>query len=219
MLEEKGEFNLAIGTGSSLDLVGSYAISDNIGVIASLSDTYTTEISTTDLSNNKKVILELPNNKYEAAVGYLNNIDEKFYYSGYLGYAFGKSGSINDDFFDGISFLEFGYTSNFNGPFIQSAMHAKVSDEFSIGLIGRLNSFQFTDFKYSSNQQVNSDFIKDKNNLIGQIGLDLKLKGEFISYFFQAQYSFDDNSEKFFTTRKNGFYGGVSFRIDYLYNN
>lgn len=219
VLQEKGEINLGISSISSTDLNASYAITDNIAVMGSYGNTYSIESETTD-QNGDKIKDNLKNNKYEGGLGYYSNKDEKYFYNVFAGYAAGNSGSFLDNLLDidSTDDEEVGLSAEFNGPFIQSGVHVLAGDQTYVGLIGRLNHFTFSDFR-SSAVFDNGEKIEvgDKTALIGQVGLDLNIKGDVLGGGTQLSYTFHDNKEDYFTARKLNIHFSLYLRIEALF--
>lgn len=216
VLEEKGEINVGVSVGSSSDFNLSYSATDHIAVIAKAGTSYTQELSVDNGTGTEK-IYEFNNNHYEGAIGYYSSQDDDLFYNVFLGYAAGEAGSFVDDATVGLLFLDGGFQAQYSGLFLQTSVHANLSNVAFMGLVAKINSLKFSDFEYTFDPTINGRYeVREDQNIVGQIALDFNFKGDRVGGFTQLQYAFDNNNEEYFTTRKLGFYGGIYLRIGAL---
>ncbi len=203
-----------------MDVKASYAVTDEIAVAASYGDTYNIETEYT-VNGGETVKSTLKNDKADLGLGYYTLIND-MYFNAFGGYSFGNSGSLFGDIYTvagSITDDDFGITAKFNGPFIQSALHKDLGGETYLGLVTRFDYLSFSDFKtavFLTDQQVD-EVTGDKDALIGQIGLDLNIRGEAVGWTAQVSYTFADNTADYFSNRTWNINLGVYLRLEEVF--
>tara|TARA_R110002111_G_scaffold106394_1_gene164749 strand:- start:530 stop:1210 length:681 start_codon:yes stop_codon:yes gene_type:complete len=217
VLEEKGELNLGVSAGNGTDVTASYAITDYLAVSSRFTSNLNLDFEVTFDSSQS---FTAKNHNYEVALGYFNANNESYNLSLFAGYAMGKTGAINNDFFvSSVSSDEFGIGADFTSFFIQGAAFANIDEENHIGLVARVNALEYSNFRYSDIFTNNTQPIifKDKTKTVGQVGIQYNYKGQKFGVLGQVQYAFTDSNNDYFTVRSLGIHVGAYLRLNEIF--
>jgi hypothetical protein len=224
VLEEKGELHVGGNLGSSADAYLVYSplkyLFTKVQYGSSYSITYDSE------QNGVQESIKVRNNSFEAGIGYYNKIVPAVRYQLFAGYARGNSGASFDDFVLSSDLDNSGvYGAEYDNRFIQSTLHFDLRNNLFLGLTGRLNFLEFSNFKSRSDsigyvlffpvpiQEDIYDF-EDRQKLAYQFAIDLTLKKKEYGLFTQLHFAGSNEESDDFSVRGLGIHFGLFMRID-----